>query len=174
MALMRAFAAAGRPVAGICLGAQLLARAYGGTVAPMEVPEFGFTRLSVTLEGRDDPVLGRDLSLPLLMEYHQDACALPPGGVLLVRGEACAIQMFRVGASSYGFQFHLEADAGTAAEWIRDMREGRSYLYAKWKEHFDGSILEELLEDLPMLSRHSALFCARIAENWLKLAGGKY
>ncbi|MDR3176812.1 MAG: molybdopterin-dependent oxidoreductase [Desulfovibrio sp.] len=170
MDLMRAFAAAGKPVAGICLGAQLLARAHGGAVAPMEFPEFGFTRLSLTPEGREDPVLGLRASLPLLMEYHQDAFTLPPGGVLLVRGEACANQMFRVGACSYGFQFHLEAEAGTMEEWIREMREGRSYVYAKLKDRLDGSRLDAWLEDLPALSGDSALFGARIAENWLKLA----
>ncbi|MDR2051163.1 MAG: type 1 glutamine amidotransferase [Deltaproteobacteria bacterium] len=104
MALMRAFDAAGRPVAGICLGAQLLARAHGGAVFPMDFPEFGFTRLYLTPEGGDDPVLGRNPCLPLLLEYHQDAFSLPPGGVLLIRGADCPNQMFRVGASSYGFQ----------------------------------------------------------------------
>ncbi|MDR2603823.1 MAG: molybdopterin-dependent oxidoreductase [Desulfovibrio sp.] len=169
-ALMRAFDAAGKPVAGICLGAQLLARAHGGTVAPMEFPEFGFTRLTVTSEGRDDPVL-RNLSLPLLMEYHQDAFTLPPGGVLLVRGEACANQMFKVGSCSYGFQFHLEAEAGTLAAWIREMREGRSYIYEKLKTRFDMRLPDAWLEDLPVLSRNSVLFCERAAGNWLKLAG---
>jgi GMP synthase-like glutamine amidotransferase len=170
MALMRAFAAAGKPVAGICLGAQLLARAHGGTVAPMEFPEFGFTRLTVTPEGRDDPVLGIDASLPLFMEYHQDAFTLPPGGVLLVRGETCANQMFRVGARSYGFQFHLEAEAGTIAEWMREMRKGRSYIRAKSNGRFDERQLDAWLRDLPALSGDSALACARMAENWLKLA----
>ncbi|MDR2800886.1 MAG: type 1 glutamine amidotransferase, partial [Desulfovibrio sp.] len=162
-------AAAGKPVAGICLGAQLLARAHGGTVAPMEFPEFGFTRLSVTPEGRDDPVLGKDASLPLFMEYHQDAFTLPPGGLLLVRGEACANQMFRVGRS-YGFQFHLEAEAGTMAEWIREMRAGRSYISAGGKARFNADKLDAWLKDLPALSGDSALSCARMAENWLRLA----
>jgi anaerobic selenocysteine-containing dehydrogenase/GMP synthase-like glutamine amidotransferase len=169
-ALMRAFDAAGKPVAGICLGAQLLARAHGGTVAPMKFPEFGFTRLSVTPEGRDDPVLGGDTSIPLLMEYHRDAFTLPPGGVLLVRGEACENQMFRVGACSYGFQFHLEAEAGTLAAWIREVLEGRSYISATWKAHSDAHLSEAWLEDLPVLSRNSVLFCERAAGNWLNLA----
>ncbi|MDR2124608.1 MAG: molybdopterin-dependent oxidoreductase [Desulfovibrio sp.] len=171
-ALMRAFDAAGKPVAGICLGAQLLARAHGGTVAPMEFPEFGFTRLSVTPAGRDDPVLGGDTSLPLLMEYHRDAFTLPPDGVLLVRGETCENQMFRVGACSYGFQFHLEAEAGTLAAWIREVRDGRSYISATWKALSGAGLPEAWLEDLPVLSRNSVLFCERAACNWLKLAGG--
>jgi hypothetical protein len=79
--------------------------------------------------------------------------------------------MFRVGACSYGFQFHLEAEAGTLAAWIREVLDGRSYVSAAWKAPSGACLPEAWLEDLPVLSRDSVLFCERAACNRLKLAG---
>lgn len=55
--LIRAFHAAEKPVLGVCLGAQLVARAFGQRVGPQGWVEFGFTPIALTDEGRIDPLL---------------------------------------------------------------------------------------------------------------------
>ncbi|MDQ7830241.1 MAG: molybdopterin-dependent oxidoreductase [Desulfovibrionaceae bacterium] len=170
LALMRAFDAENRPVAGICLGAQLLARAHGGRPQPMGRLEFGFTTLAATAEGQVDPVLGPALPLPRLMEFHEDTFDLPPGAVALVTGQACPNQCFRVGAASYGFQFHLEVDSVIASNWITLFRQGGIDTYAPYREAYGESYFAGLAADLPVLVAESQEFCRRVVRNWLALA----
>ncbi|AGW13119.1 molybdopterin-dependent oxidoreductase [Megalodesulfovibrio gigas] len=165
--LMREFDALGRPVAGVCLGAQLLARAWGGECFAMEALEFGFVQHAVTEAGQVDPVLGPALPLPRLMEFHQDSFRLPPEATLLVRGEACEAQCFRVGRVSYGFQFHLEVDAATVAHWTRLLREGAVETYRQYREQHDEACFETLAAELPVLADRGERFCREIVARWL-------
>lgn len=90
----------GAVVFAICLGAQLLALSLGGKVRRMTRPETGWTALSFAD--------GQTLSV---LEWHEDAIDLPPGAQLLASSEACEQQMYRVGATRLGLQFHPEWDA---------------------------------------------------------------
>lgn len=170
MALMREFEEKGKPVAGICLGAQLLARAHGAAVRTMDELEFGFTELEPTAAGRTDPVIGAALPLPRLMEFHEDAFDLPQNAELLVAGKRCPAQCFRAGRLSYGFQFHLEVDAAVMSDWISLFRSGAFEPYSADKETFPDAYFEELFADLPLLLSRSREFCRRIAQSWLSLA----
>jgi GMP synthase-like glutamine amidotransferase len=168
MRLMKSFDAHGRAVAGICLGCQLLARAYGGIVHPMNELEFGFTPLSLTKEGERDPVLCGPV--PAIMEYHQDSFTLPPEATLLVTGPGGRPQAFRIGNASYGFQFHLEVDADTVASWIVSFRNGANETYAKYKDRVSPQTIDAMLEKLPALCLDASAFCSRVFNNWLSLA----
>ena len=169
LALMRSFDAQRRPVAGICLGCQLLARAHGAKVWTMNGLEYGFVQHSATREAKDDPVLGPSLPLPRLMEFHEDTFGLPAGAVLLARGEQCAPQCFRVGRASYGFQFHLEVDATIARNWIELFRKRDVENYAVYREHYSEAFLDELAQELPLLTAGSEAFCRKVARHWLAL-----
>ncbi len=169
MALMRDFEAAGKPVAGICLGGQLLARAHGARVWSMGALEFGFTALTLTPQGQADPVVGAAGFLPKLMEFHEDAFAFPEGAVPLVRGTLCPAQCFRAGRASYGFQFHLEVDAAIMTKWITQFRSGAFEAYAGYKDMYPDAYFEELAADLPVLLSRSREFCAGAARRWLSL-----
>lgn len=92
----------GAPVFAICLGAQLLALSLGGTVRRMPRPETGWT----TVNFADGQALQ-------VLEWHEDAIALPPGAQLLASSAACEQQMYRVGPTRVGLQFHPEWDAGS-------------------------------------------------------------
>jgi GMP synthase (glutamine-hydrolysing) len=116
--LANGFAAAEKPIMGICLGAQLMARAWGAAVYPNSEPEFGFRPLVASPAARDDTLLG-GLALPPLMQLHYDTFDLPADATLLATGAVCHHQAYRIGNGVYGFQFHLEVTPDMVREWAR-------------------------------------------------------
>jgi GMP synthase (glutamine-hydrolysing) len=117
-ALMRRFGDADKAVLGICLGSQLLARAYGGENILDTAKEFGWTPLDVTPEGAADPLfqgLGPRFES---FEWHVDTFSLPENAVRLVSGPAVANQCFRIGRAAYGMQFHFEASVEVVEGWL--------------------------------------------------------
>ena len=105
------------PVLGVCLGAQMLAKAASAPVAPLSEPEIGWFEVELTEEGRDDPVLG---SLPPRFEafqWHFYTHGLPAGAVELARSRVCT-QAFRLGEFAWGVQFHPEVTAEQIDSWI--------------------------------------------------------
>lgn len=109
----------GRPVLGICLGVQLLARAARSWVGPLEVPEIGWYEVELNDAGAGDPVLG---SLPprfAALQWHSYTYGLPDGAVELARSTACT-QAFRLGDACWGVQFHPEVTAAQLEGWLAD------------------------------------------------------
>jgi len=105
-------------VLGICLGAQLLARALGGTVSRMPRREIGWHHVELTADGRQDPVLSTFAPRQRVFQWHEDGVGLPQDAVQLARSEACDVQAFRYGEHAYGFQFHLEVDRSLIDRWL--------------------------------------------------------
>jgi GMP synthase (glutamine-hydrolysing) len=119
MELIRAFAAADRPVLGTCLGAQVIARTFGGEVYRMDRLESCFHTMQVTPEGRRDPVfsvLGAEVTS---FQNHFEAVRNVRDAVPLATGGACPIQAFRVGRATYATQFHPEVTIDIVRDWIR-------------------------------------------------------
>lgn len=120
VALARAFGEADKPVLGICLGAQLLARAYGAENILGRPIEFGWRQVRTTRAGRADPVLAALGEGAPLFHWHTDTFTLPPGAVHLATSEMTRNQAFRIGRAVYGIQFHFEAGTELVAQWNRD------------------------------------------------------
>jgi GMP synthase-like glutamine amidotransferase len=115
--LARDFTARDKAVLGICLGSQLLARAFGGENRIGGAREFGWCPVSLTGEGAVDPVLGGVAPEFRIFQWHDDTFTLPPGAAHLASSGVANSQAFRLGRATYGVQFHFEADRKLVHEW---------------------------------------------------------
>ena len=105
----------GMPVLGICLGAQLLARALGAEVRPGERAEIGFAH--VDIHDPTDPIIGGLAPRSDVLHWHRDVFDLPPGAESLASSALTEHQAFRVG-HAWGVLFHPEADAALVEAWL--------------------------------------------------------
>jgi len=107
----------GVPVLGICLGAQLLARALGAEVRTAETPEIGWLDISPTPQAVGDPLFGHLTAPAGVYQWHHDVFELPAAAQLLATSERFENQAFRAG-DAWGVQFHPEVDPETFEVWI--------------------------------------------------------
>jgi len=108
--------ASGRPLLGICLGAQLMARALGATVAPMADKEIGYSPLTLTEAGELSPLSALG-DWPVL-HWHGDQFDLAEGTTLLAATDHCPHQAYSLGPNVLGLQCHLETDAAEIEAWL--------------------------------------------------------
>jgi GMP synthase-like glutamine amidotransferase len=116
---MRDFTAADKAVLGICLGAQVLARAFGARNLIGTHPEFGWQEVRLTAAGAADPVLSAVPAAFPIFQWHSDSFTLPPGAAHLAENDAAAMQAFRIGRATWGMQFHFEMSRPVVADLSR-------------------------------------------------------
>jgi GMP synthase-like glutamine amidotransferase len=116
MGLIRQAVACRQPVLGICLGAQLIARALGATVRRNSAKEIGWYDLRFTEAAWADRLF-QGLSTETVFHWHGETFELPPGAELLASSDLCCHQAFRVGEFVYALQFHLEVTPEIIADW---------------------------------------------------------
>ena len=105
------------PTLGICLGAQLIASALGGDVAPGPGKEIGFAPLALTSAGTTSPL--RHLDGVSVLHWHGDVASLPAGAECLASTALCHNQAFSIGSNILGLQFHAEVDpTGGFERWL--------------------------------------------------------
>jgi GMP synthase (glutamine-hydrolysing) len=97
-----------KPVLGICLGAQLIAKALGSKVFPNKEKEVGWHPITPTEAAATDSVFQEVPDSLDVLHWHGDTFHLPEGAVHLARSARCENQAFRWKENTYGLQFHLE------------------------------------------------------------------
>jgi len=107
--------AARLPIFGICLGAQLIARALGARVYPAPVKELGWAPIALT-EAGERSVL-KPLGSGPVLHWHGDTFDLPHGATRLASTAACENQAFSFGTHALALQFHIEAEAKGLERW---------------------------------------------------------
>ena len=161
--LLQGFHAAGKPMMGVCLGAQLFARTFGKEVKRHHELEFGFTENFVTDDGAKDPLLKGLGRSQWLMQWHQDTFDLPDGAVLLMRGDKCENQAFRLGDTVYAFQFHLETTKPILRTWVRVrhnfLKQEHPYFFEKIEQQFADHMADQMA------------FTRTVGDRWLDLVG---
>ncbi|MEW6347451.1 MAG: type 1 glutamine amidotransferase [Thermodesulfobacteriota bacterium] len=107
------------PVIGVCLGAQLIAKACGAKVTRSPSEEIGWDKISLSAAGQDEPLFA---GLPEEMEvfqWHGDMFGIPDGGKLLASSTGCPHQALRY-RNALGLQFHVEVTPEILSEWFAD------------------------------------------------------
>jgi GMP synthase (glutamine-hydrolysing) len=107
------------PVLGVCLGAQLIAKAAHTWVGPTSEPEIGWFDVELTEAGAADPVLSRLPASFSAFQWHYYTHGLPAGAEELARSRVCT-QAYRLGDAAWGVQFHPEVTLAQVESWIAD------------------------------------------------------
>ncbi len=154
------------PVLGLCLGAQLLAVAGGGTVVPVGRMVAQWDALSLTTDGEDDPVFGALPAGLRVLKWHEDMIELPSGARPLATAAGPGAALFRIGDCAWGSQAHLEvtpqllidtwmADPGGAAEI-----EGAGHQIEEFRRASHGHLVTQMAAAGPAFSAFGRLVSA--------------
>lgn len=157
------------PIAGICLGGQMLARALGGRVASNPHPEIGWFQIELNADGARDPLMSAAGKTPKFYQWHYDTFTPPSGAKILATSPICDRQAFKIGEHAYGFQFHPEADFQLVDEWLQVEGTDDEILLARIAHHQACvQTPSEHLENARIYEHFSLSFVAAISQLFQK------
>jgi GMP synthase (glutamine-hydrolysing) len=151
------------PVLGVCLGAQLLAKAAGAPVFRAEQPEVGWFNVELTEEARDDAVFSRLPERFEAFQWHYYSYGIPAGGVELATSER-STQAFRLGANTWGIQFHAEVTHEQVADWVEHELDDDD------REHLPPDLLEQTSTRIERWNEFGRGLCAGFVESAERIA----
>ncbi|MDX8392509.1 MAG: type 1 glutamine amidotransferase [Mariprofundaceae bacterium] len=157
---------AGLPMLGICLGAQMIARAAGATISPSPLRELGWYPVFPTTASRSDPLFSNlpDTGLPVF-QWHGETFSLPKSAIPVATHPDVPQQAFRLKQAQYGLQFHVEVDKILIDQWIASGDGERA--------HLGDCAIETLHEQTAQHMNAMRTFCRQMTRNWLALLGSK-
>jgi len=148
------------PMLGICLGAQIMAKAAGAEIFASPVHELGWHPVYHTVETENDPLFKVMPDALPVFQWHGETFSLTDTMTLIATHPDVPSQAFRLGKAQYGLQFHVEVDESIIEAWIASGESERAFLGT---------------EGISLLHRESSLhlksmqhFCRNMVNNWLK------
>lgn len=105
------------PVLGHCLGGQLMARAFGGSVGRAPAKEIGWGEVGVAENAVAREWLGPVRAFEAF-HWHGEAFTIPPGGTRVLENAHCTNQAFALGRH-FGMQCHVEMTQDLVRDWLR-------------------------------------------------------
>lgn len=156
----------GKPVLGICLGAQLLAHVLGAPVRKHDRTEIGWYRLELTEAGLADKVMMPLGATTPVFQWHARSYALPDGAIQLARTSTCEQQAFRYGDMAYGVQFHPEVNQPLIERWLGNPDYADELAASGLAQDDAGIRAQSASLALPMQRQAESMF-----ENFLDLIG---
>jgi GMP synthase (glutamine-hydrolysing) len=163
-ALIEKAIAAGRPVLGVCLGAQLIAQVLGARVFTGERREVGWAPVTLTADGRDDPLFAGGDDELTVFHLHGDSYELPADAANLATSKVYEQQAFRWGDLVYGFQFHLEFTESIVARLAAEPDSQRFMADA-------GADVKQIVAETPARVRALTDVAQRIFESYFSQCG---
>jgi len=127
--LVRDFIANDKRVLGVCLGAQIMAKALGSRVYKGAEKEIGWYDIEISAEGLRDNRIKRlathprtgDVSNRLkVFHWHGETFDIPDGAARLASSDLYPNQAFKYGENAYAFQFHIEVKKSMIYEWLKN------------------------------------------------------
>ncbi len=153
------------PLLGFCLGSQLIAKAAGSVVTPAPRKEIGWYDVELTPAAMHDALFQGCPPRLGVFHWHGDTFDLPPGATLLCTHDVVPHQAFRLGLSTYAFQFHIEMTAAMIEDWIA--RNGEEL--AGVRSYIDpAAILAAIPSRLPAMQA----VAATVFDRWFALLDG--
>jgi len=164
--LLRGFHDEGKPLLGLCLGSQLLARAFGETVRRSHAFEVGYPQIEITEDGQKDPLLAGLAPRQRILQWHEDTFDMPKGAVPLMRGDTIRNQAFRLGRTTYAFQCHFEVSPELARQWFSNW--GHS-IVRRYEEATGRAVLARAQGEIAQHAPGAADFCRTVTRRWADL-----
>jgi len=152
----------GFPMLGICLGAQLMAKAAGASISASPERELGWYPICSTSHAADDPLFS---AMPdgglIVFQWHGETFSIPDTAALIATHPEVPAQAFRLGRAQYGMQFHFEVDAPLIHQWIE--------AGVSEQEHLGIEGINKLHEQTPLHLHAMRAHGRKMVLNWLSL-----
>jgi GMP synthase-like glutamine amidotransferase len=150
----------GLPMLGICLGAQMMAKAAGAEIFASPVRELGWCPVYQTAASETDPLFALMQDGLMVFQWHGETFSMSDTMALTATHPDVPAQAFRLGHGQYGLQFPVEVKEYIIEDWIKAGDSER--------HHLGNSGISKLRSQTPEHIQTMQNFCRQMTQAWLK------